>query len=242
MTTEGEVLLVAHGGTGGLGNARFKSSTNRAPRRTTPGKPGERRELLLELQVLADVGLLGLPNAGKSTLLRAISDARPKVADYPFTTLHPQLGVVWVEPHRSFVIADIPGLVKGAASGAGLGISFLKHLQRTRLLLHMVDVAALTGTQEGVEAVSAVYAELERFSTDLARRERWLVLNKMDLIAADERESRCRALTEALGWDRPVFQISAMTGSGCRELMTALMTRLEQLGKESGTNVGYAVN
>ncbi len=242
VTTEGETLLVARGGAGGLGNARFKSSTNRAPRRTTPGKPGERRELSLELQVLADVGLLGLPNAGKSTLLRAVSDARPKVADYPFTTLHPQLGVVWVQPHRSFVIADIPGLIKGAASGAGLGIRFLKHLQRTRLLLHMVDIAALAGTQEGIAAVTAVYAELERFSADLARRERWLVLNKMDLIAADERESRCRALIEALGWDGPVFQISAMTGAGCRELMTALMRRLEQMGKESGANVDYAVH
>lgn len=242
VTAQGEALLVARGGQGGLGNARFKSSTNRAPRRTTPGKPGERRELLLELQVLADVGLLGLPNAGKSTLLRAVSDARPKVADYPFTTLHPQLGVVWVEPHRSFVIADIPGLIEGAASGAGLGIRFLKHLQRTRLLLHMVDVAALVSAQDGVEAVSAVYAELERFSAGLARRERWLVLNKMDLIADDERESRCRALTEALGWKGPVFRISAITGAGCRELMTALMRRLEQLGKESGADVGYAVS
>ncbi len=242
VTAHGEALLVARGGQGGLGNARFKSSTNRAPRRTTTGKPGERRELALELQVLADVGLLGLPNAGKSTLLQAVSDARPKVADYPFTTLHPQLGVVWIEPHRSFVIADIPGLIEGAASGAGLGVRFLKHLQRTRLLLHIVDVATLVSAQDGVDAIGAVYAELERFSAELARRERWLVLNKMDLIAEDERESRCRALTQALGWKGPVFRVSAITGAGCRELMTALMSRLEQLGKEPSADVGYAVN
>jgi GTP-binding protein len=228
ITHDGERLLVARGGKGGLGNARFKSSTNRAPRRTTPGKPGEGRELYLELQVLADVGLLGAPNAGKSTLLRAVSDARPKVADYPFTTLYPHLGVVRVGTHKSFVMADIPGLIEGAAEGAGLGIQFLKHLKRTHLLLHLVDMTA----EDPAAAVRSVEQELAKFSPALAARERWLVLNKMDLIPEPEREPRCRVLTERLGWTGPVFRIAAIKGEGCRELAGALMRRLEELKRQ----------
>jgi GTP-binding protein len=241
VTTDGQLLPVARGGKGGLGNACFKSSTNRAPRRTTPGTAGEHRELALELQVLADVGLLGLPNAGKSTLLQAVSDARPKIADYPFTTLYPHLGVVRVEAHRSFVIADIPGLIEGAAQGAGLGTRFLKHLQRTRILLHIVDIGALATTEQGVAAINGVYAELENFSADLAQRERWLALNKIDLIAPEQREQRCRELIEALSWKAPVFRISAINGEGCRELTGALMTRIEQLNGKLAANVSYAI-
>src|SRR5690606_28685864 len=183
-------LLVARGGRGGRGNAHFKSSTNRAPRKTTPGTPGEARELKLELQVLADVGLLGLPNAGKSTLLRQVTEARPKVADYPFTTLHPHLGVVRLGPDRSFVIADIPGLVEGAAEGAGLGVHFLKHLMRTRIMLHLVDAATAEDADEIARDVAAIAAELERFSPVLAARERWLVFNKIDLLPPEERAAR----------------------------------------------------
>jgi GTP-binding protein len=241
VTAEGQVLAVARGGKGGLGNTCFKSSTNRAPRRTTPGTAGERRQLALELQVLADVGLLGLPNAGKSTLLRAVSDARPKIADYPFTTLYPQLGVVRVESHRSFVIADIPGLIEGAAQGAGLGTRFLKHLQRTRILLHIVDMGAIATKEQGVAAISGLYAELENFSADLAKRERWLALNKIDLMPPALREQRCRELIDALSWKAPVFRISALKGEGCRELMGALMTRIEQLNRQAGADVSYAV-
>jgi GTP-binding protein len=241
VTGDGELLLVARGGKGGLGNACFKSSTNRAPRRTTPGTAGERRELVLELQVLADVGLLGLPNAGKSTLLRMVSDARPKIADYPFTTLYPQLGVVRVESHRSFVIADIPGLIEGAARGAGLGTRFLKHLQRTCILLHVVDIGTIATTEQGVAAINGVYAELENFSADLAKRERWLALNKIDLIAPELREQRCQELIEALSWEAPVFRISAISGEGCRELMDALMGRIERLHGKSPADVSYAI-
>ena len=237
ITREGEQLLVARGGRHGLGNTRFKSSVNRAPRKTTPGQPGEVRELALELQVLADVGLLGLPNAGKSTLLRAVSQARPKVADYPFTTLHPHLGVVRVGEHRSFVAADIPGLIEGAAEGAGLGIQFLRHLARTRILLHLVDMSAAESGKELALAVRAIEGELKKFSKELAARERWLVLNKMDLVPAAERESRARELVKALRWKKPVYRISAIAGEGCRELTYDLMQRLDELNKKAESHV-----
>jgi GTP-binding protein len=233
ITRNGETLLVAHGGKGGLGNTRFKSSTNRTPRRTTPGKPGERRELALELQVLADVGLLGLPNAGKSTFLRAVSDARPKVADYPFTTLHPHLGVVRIEENRSFVVADIPGLIEGAAEGAGLGHQFLRHLSRTRILLHLVDVAPPEPDADPVIGVRAIEAELKKFSPALAKQERWLVLNKMDLIPENERAAYARRLLNKLKWKGSVYKISAVSREGCRELVMKLMQRLEQLNKKT---------
>ncbi len=229
ITRSGERLLVAKGGRGGLGNTHFKSSTNRAPRHIVPGTPGEQRELLLELQLLADVGLLGLPNAGKSTFLRAVSEARPKVADYPFTTLHPQLGVVRVGMNRSFVVADIPGLIEGAAEGAGLGIRFLRHLARTRILLHLVDMAPMDPDADPVRGVRSIAAELKKFSPALAKRERWLVLNKMDLVPPQEREQRVQALIRALRWKRPVFAISAATGAGCRELTAQLMSHLERV-------------
>jgi GTP-binding protein len=236
ITRHGESLLVAHGGKGGLGNTRFKSSTNRTPRRTTPGKPGEQRALALELQVLADVGLLGMPNAGKSTLLRAVSDARPKVADYPFTTLHPHLGVVRVGEHRSFVVADIPGLIEGAAEGAGLGHQFLRHLSRTRILLHLADMAPLEPDADPAAGIKAIEAELKKFSPQLAKRERWLVLNKMDLLPEGEREQIASRLLRKLKWKRPVYRISAISGEGCRELALDLMRRLEQLNKKTGKN------
>jgi GTP-binding protein len=212
-----------------LGNTHFKSSTNRAPRHTVPGTPGERREIKLELQLLADVGLLGMPNAGKSTFLRAVSEARPKVADYPFTTLHPHLGVVMLERHRSFVIADVPGLIEGAHAGAGLGIRFLKHLARTRILLHLVDIAPFGQDADPVHDAQTIAAELEKFSPELAARERWLVLNKVDLIPAHERETHCRRLVQNQAFRGPVFAISAISGEGCRELTGRLMDRLEQL-------------
>ncbi len=234
LTRHGDKLLVAHGGKGGLGNAHFKTSVNRAPRRFIPGEPGEQRELLLELKVLADVGLLGLPNAGKSTLLRAVSEARPKVADYPFTTLHPHLGVVRVGPERSFVMADIPGLIEGAAEGAGLGIRFLKHLSRTRILLHLVDVAPPDPEADPIRAVKALAAELKKFSKDLAMRERWLVLNKIDLLPPDDRETLIRKIVKGLRWKGPVFSVSAATGEGCRELTAKLMERLEAIAATGG--------
>lgn len=233
ITRHGESLLVAHGGKGGLGNTRFKSSTNRAPRRATPGKPGEHRELALELQVLADVGLLGLPNAGKSTFLRAVSDARPKVADYPFTTLHPHLGVVRIEEGRSFVAADIPGLIEGAAEGAGLGHQFLRHLSRTRILLHLADIAPVEPAADPAAGVRAISAELKKFSPALAKRERWLVLNKMDLLSEADRETQAEQLIKKLKWKGPVYRISAIKREGCRELTMDLMRRLEQLKKKS---------
>ena len=232
LTHADEKLLVANGGRGGLGNVHFKSSTNRSPRQTVPGSPGEHRELELELQVLADVGLLGLPNAGKSTFISAVSEARPKVADYPFTTLHPQLGVVRVENQRSFVMADIPGLIEGAAEGAGLGIRFLKHLARTRILLHLVDIAPLDPDADPVQGVKTIAAELKKFSPELAERERWLVLNKMDLLPEEQRAERAKAMVKALKWKGPVFSVSAAAGFGCRELAGRLMTRLEALRAE----------
>ncbi len=233
LARAGDRLLVAKGGDGGLGNTHFKSSTQRAPRRTIPGKAGEGRSLRLELQVLADAGLLGLPNAGKSTLLCAVSQARPKVADYPFTTLYPQLGVVRIEPHRSFVIADIPGLIEGAAEGAGLGIRFLKHLARTRVLLHIVDIAPLDPDADPAAGVAAILAELRKFSPGLARRERWLVLNKIDLVPEAERATRVARLLKTLKWKGRHFTISAVSGTGCRELTGSLMTRLEELNRKA---------
>jgi GTPase len=229
LLAPGAELTVAAGGRRGLGNTRFKSSTNRAPRKTTRGGPGEQRRLRLELRLLADVGLLGLPNAGKSTLLRAVSAARPRVADYPFTTLHPHLGVVRVGTDRSFVVADIPGLIEGAADGAGLGSRFLRHLSRTRLLLHVVDVAPEDPASDPAEAVRAVALELERFSPELARRERWLVCNKIDRLAPQGRDEACEALAARLGWEGPRHAISAATGEGCQRLCEALMSRLEAL-------------
>ncbi len=225
----GERLCVAQGGQRGLGNARFKSSTNRAPRKTTPGEPGQERHLRLELKVLADIGLLGMPNAGKSTFIRSVSAARPKVAEYPFTTLYPNLGVVRIAADASFVIADIPGLIRGAAQGAGLGIRFLRHLSRTRLLLHLVDMAPLAGTQQVVAEVQDIAAELQAFSPELAERERWLVLNKIDLLPENERMEQCDNIRQALDWQGPVFQISAINGEGCELLCQAVMKRMGEL-------------
>jgi len=227
LTAAGQTLLVARGGRGGHGNIRFKSSTNRAPRKSTPGQPGERRHLALELKLLADVGLLGLPNAGKSTLLRALSAARPKVADYPFTTLRPSLGVVSIGTEQSFVMADIPGLIEGAAQGAGLGIQFLKHLQRTRLLLHLVDACPLAGEPSVPEAVRAIEAELAGYSRSLARQPRWLVVNKLDLLSPGERAQRIEEIRVALDWHAPIFGVSAATGEGTDALARAVMAHLE---------------
>ena len=224
----GEKLLVAQGGWHGLGNTRFKSSTNRAPRQTTPGTEGECRDLKLELKVLADVGMLGLPNAGKSTFIRAVSAAKPKVANYPFTTLVPNLGVVQVQRHRSFVIADIPGLIEGASEGAGLGIRFLKHLTRCRVLLHLVDLAPFDGSDPAQNAL-AIEHELAAFSPTLAKRERWLVLNKTDLVPADELEERCQSVINALGWQGPVFRVAAIRGEGTEVLCGQLMDHLEEV-------------
>lgn len=227
LTLEGQTLMVARGGWHGLGNTRFKSSTNRSPRQSTPGKPGERRQLHLELKVIADVGLLGLPNAGKSSLIRAISAARPKVADYPFTTLHPNLGVVRVDEQRSFVMADIPGLIEGAAEGAGLGIQFLKHLSRTSLLLHILDIFPGEGVDDPVDAARKVIHELEKWGEGLDEKPRWLVLNKIDALPEDEVEASCNAITEALGWSGPTFRISALDGSGLKDLTYGIMNFLE---------------
>ena len=228
----GQVLRVAQGGFHGIGNTRYKSSTNRAPRQSTPGTPGERRRLKLELKVLADVGLLGLPNAGKSTFIRAVSAARPRVADYPFTTLHPNLGVVGLEAHRSFVVADIPGIIEGAAEGAGLGIQFLKHVSRTRLLLHLVDVMPPDGS-DPVEAVNTITRELENFSPELAAQTRWLVLNKLDLVPEDERDALCEDIVARLNWQGPVYRIAAISKQGTRELCFDIMDYLETCRAEA---------
>lgn len=224
----GERLLVAQGGFHGIGNARFKSSVNRAPRQFTLGTSGDHRELHLELILLADIGLLGFPNAGKSSLIRKVSSARPKVADYPFTTLHPNLGVVRLGRDRSFVIADIPGLIEGAAEGAGLGIRFLKHLARTRLLLHLVDVAPMDEAVDPVDQVRKIEAELEQHGEELTRKERWLVLNKRDLLDPAEYDRRRAEILEKLEWEGPVYGISAVTGECTAALMEDLMLRLEQ--------------
>ncbi|HWG77009.1 MAG TPA: GTPase ObgE [Steroidobacteraceae bacterium] len=228
LTAAGQALKVAQGGKGGFGNARFKSSTNRAPRQFGPGLPGERRTLALELKVIADVGLLGLPNAGKSTLIRALSAARPKVADYPFTTLYPNLGVVDCGEQRSFVMADIPGLIEGAAEGAGLGIRFLRHLQRTRVLLHIVDLAPLDPSADPVRDARAIVAELRKFNRTLAAKPRWLVLNKRDLLPDGEAEQRAADIARRLRYRGPRFLISAATGRGTRELAQAVMQFLEK--------------
>lgn len=227
LTRAGQELLVAHGGKGGWGNTRFKSSTNRAPRQFGPGLPGEKRTLELELKVIADVGLLGLPNAGKSTLIRSVSGARPKVADYPFTTLYPNLGVVYVGQHRSFVMADIPGLIEGAAEGAGLGIRFLKHLQRTKVLLHLVDIAPLDPAADPVKDARAIIAELKKFSADLAAKPRWLVLNKRDLLPNEAAEAKARDIARRLRHKGPKFLISGVTGEGTKALCEAVMQHIE---------------
>jgi GTPase len=233
LTADGQRLMVARGGFHGLGNTRFKSSVNRAPRQTKPGQPGEERNLKLELKVLADVGLLGLPNAGKSTFIRAVSSAKPKVADYPFTTLVPNLGVVKVQQHRSFVVADIPGLIEGASDGAGLGIRFLKHLTRCRLLLHIVDMAPYDATDPADNA-QAIINELGSFSPTLATRDRWLLLNKIDLLPEDEVDARCQAVVDKLGWQGPVFKVAAISKQGtlplCGEILEYIDTRKEEEG------------
>lgn len=233
VTRVGERLHVARGGRGGFGNAHFKSSTNRAPRKITPGTAGESRELRLELHVLADVGLLGLPNAGKSTLLRQVTQAKPKVADYPFTTLFPHLGVARLGRDRSFVIADIPGLIEGAAEGAGLGIQFLRHLNRTRIMLHLVDIATPESVDEIMRGIAAIVAELGKFSAELAKRERWLALNKVDLLAPAERRARVQALQARLERTGRIYLVSAADGEGCAKLMNDLYRRLVALRKES---------
>ncbi len=229
LTSDTQRQMVAEGGRGGLGNTCFKSSTNRAPRKTTNGTPGEARHLQLELKVLADVGLLGLPNAGKSTLITAMSQAKPRIADYPFTTLHPNLGVVRVGQLQSFVMADVPGLIEGASAGAGLGIRFLKHLQRTRLLLHLVDIAPLDENVDPAESVSAIATELGNYSEQLAATPRWLVINKIDLLASDVLKKRREKLLKKLAWSGPVFAVSAVTGEGTESLAQAVIRHLEEV-------------
>lgn len=224
-----ERVCLAKGGDGGFGNLHFKSSTNRAPRQKTPGWPGEHRKLKLELRVLADVGLLGFPNAGKSTLIAAVSNARPKIADYPFTTLHPNLGVVRVAPEQSFVMADIPGLIEGASEGAGLGHQFLRHLQRTHLLLHLVDIAPFDDAIDPVAQARAIVAELKKYDPALHAKPRWLVLNKIDMLPADERERRVKDFVRRLRWKGPVFGISALTREGCDTLVRAVYEHVAAL-------------
>ena len=231
LTETGQRMMVAEAGHAGLGNTRFKSSINRAPRKITPGTPGEKRHLRLELKLLADVGLVGLPNAGKSTLIRAMSAARPKVADYPFTTLHPNLGVVSVGPLQSFVMADVPGLIEGAAEGAGLGIQFLKHLQRTKLLLHLVDIAPINPDSDPANEFRAIEQELVRFSKELSEKPRWLVLNKTDLLTDEDVDRVRKDLLDQLGWDGPVFETSAVTGDGTEKLGQALMRELGEIAE-----------
>jgi len=228
LTEEGQRQMVAEGGSRGLGNTRFKSSVNRAPRKITQGTQGEARHLALELKVLADVGLLGMPNAGKSTLITAMSAAKPRIADYPFTTLYPNLGVVRVGNLQSFVMADVPGLIAGAADGAGLGIQFLRHLQRTGLLLHLVDIAPMDPNVSPAAEVTAIARELIKFSPDLADKKRWLVLNKIDLLADDDRAATCAALLKELNWTGRVFEVSAATGEGTEALGQAIMRELEE--------------
>lgn len=239
LTEAGQRLLVARGGFHGLGNARYKSSVNRVPYQTSPGSEGESRNLQLELKMLADVGLLGLPNAGKSTFIRAVSAARPRVADYPFTTLVPNLGVVQLHKYRSFMIADVPGLIEGASEGAGLGIRFLRHLTRTRFLLHLVDMLPVDGS-DPAENVARIEHELARFSPTLAQRERWLVLNKIDLLPPDEVEQRCEEIVDQLEWDGPVYRVSAISGLGTRELCLDMLEHLDAIKEREQEDPEFA--
>ena len=227
LAQDGQRVLIAKGGQGGIGNLHFKSSTNRAPKQFTRGELGQEFQFKLELKVLADVGLLGMPNAGKSTFIRAVSAAKPKVADYPFTTLHPNLGVVRVDNNRSFVIADIPGLIEGAAEGAGLGHQFLRHLQRTRLLLHIVDLAPFDENTDPVKEAKAIVEELRKYDQQLYDKPRWLVLNKLDMIAEDERAARVKDFLKRYKWKAECFSISALKGDGCKELTYAIMAYLD---------------
>lgn len=238
LLTPGEKIMIAKGGDGGFGNMRFKSSINRAPRQKTPGWPGEKKSLKLELKVLADVGLLGLPNAGKSTLISAISNARPRIADYPFTTLHPNLGVVRVGPEQSFVVADLPGLIEGAAEGAGLGHQFLRHLQRTRLLLHLVDIAPFDGS-DPVAGAKAIVGELKKYDEGLYKKPRWLVLNKLDMVPAHEREERVKDFVKRMRYKGPVFQISALTRENCEHLAQAVYQHIhvQQVAEQPATEI-----
>ncbi|MEO6352376.1 MAG: GTPase ObgE [Burkholderiaceae bacterium] len=228
LTEHGQEVLLSKGGEGGWGNIHFKSSTNRAPRQKGDGKEGERRELRLELKVLADVGLLGMPNAGKSTFITAVSNAKPKIADYPFTTLHPNLGVVRVSHEKSFVIADVPGLIEGAAEGAGLGHQFLRHLQRTGLLLHIVDLASFDDAVDPVKEAKALVKELKKYDESLVNKPRWLVLNKLDVVPEDERKKRVKDFIKRFAWKGPVFEISALNREGCEALVTAIYQHLEE--------------
>lgn len=232
LSVHGQSAVLARGGKGGLGNINFKTSTNRAPRKATPGEPGESRILHMELRVLADVGLLGLPNAGKSTLIRAISSARPKVADYPFTTLHPHLGVVRVDTDKSFVVADIPGLIEGASEGAGLGHQFLRHLSRTRLLLHIVDMAPADPSADPVNDARAIVQELRKYDEKLFAKSRWLVMNKTDMLPSNNQPEIIQKFLASLEWSDRNFAISALTGDGCRELTFAIMEHLDSIPKE----------
>lgn len=225
----GEVITIAKGGDGGFGNMRFKSAINRAPRQKTPGWPGEKKSLKLELKVLADVGLLGLPNAGKSTLITAISNARPRIADYPFTTLHPNLGVVRVGPEQSFVVADLPGLIEGASEGAGLGHLFLRHLQRTRLLLHVVDLAPFDESIDPVAQARGIIGELKKYDAALFAKPRWLVLNKLDMVPADERAALVKDFVKRFKYKGPVFEISALTHEGCTRLVKSVFEHIKSL-------------
>ncbi|MFT4191491.1 MAG: GTPase ObgE [Comamonas sp.] len=229
LLVPGETVLLAKGGDGGYGNMRFKSAINRAPRQKTPGWPGERKSLKLELKVLADVGLLGMPNAGKSTFIAAVSNARPKIADYPFTTLHPNLGVVRVGPEQSFVVADVPGLIEGASDGAGLGHQFLRHLQRTRLLLHIVDLAPFDEGVDPVEQARAIVAELKKYDAELYDKPRWLVLNKLDMVPADERAARVKDFVKRFKFKGPVFEISALTREGCDTLIREIYQHVRKV-------------
>ena len=239
LLTPGEPILIAKGGDGGFGNLRFKSAVNRAPRQKTPGYPGERKSLKLELKVLADVGLLGMPNAGKSTFIAAVSNARPKIADYPFTTLHPNLGVVRVGPEQSFVVADVPGLIEGAAEGAGLGHQFLRHLQRTRLLLHVVDMAPFDYAVDPVAQAKAIVAELKKYDAELYGKPRWLVLNKLDMVPEDERAERVKDFVKRFKWKGPVFEISALTREGCETLIREIYQHIhrQQVAEQPPTEI-----